>query len=84
MDKLPIVSSEICAAVSADIAHGPMNDYMVELLGKLALENPQVANFIALYSMQASDPTIVGCCGLLVYRLLESQLEANALKEEFK
>lgn len=83
MDHLPVVSPEIGAAIAAEMSQQPGNEYVVKILDRLLLDNPCVANFISSLAMQHSDPIAVGFVGILVYRLLESQMEADQLKREF-
>ncbi|MBI1850814.1 MAG: hypothetical protein HYR85_10765 [Planctomycetes bacterium] len=83
MNQLPTVTKEIGYAVCAELEQEPGNQYIVKLLERLEKENPCIAEFISRLAMQHSDPVGVSTSALLVYRLLESQIEADRLKKEF-
>ncbi len=83
MEHLPIVTKEIGFAVCAELEQEPGNRYIVRLLERLESENPCIAEFISRLAMQHPDPVSVSTSALLVYRLLESQIEADRLKRDF-
>lgn len=78
---LPFVTNE----VGFNVAHGLKNDdktNIVEGLEKIKKTNPAIAEFITKWSKQARDLDAKyhsALCGILVYKLLESQAEAEKL-----
>jgi hypothetical protein len=84
MARLPIVTQEVGYAIKAEMEREPGNQYVVKLLERIEVENPCVAEFISQIALQHDDPIAVSTAAILVYRLLESQLEADDMKEQFK
>jgi len=83
MARLPIVTQEVGYAVKAEMEQRPANEYVSTVLERLEAENPCVAEFVSHFSLQHENPVAVSTAALLVYRLLESQLEADEMKEQF-
>lgn len=83
---LPIVKEEIRFAVQAEMLHSDGKTYETEMLQRLAGDdNPRIANFISGFAMkmktsEAREAAMYA--GLLVYRMLESQAEADILNGE--
>src|SRR5262249_11004986 len=84
MGKLPKVTEEVGHAVCAEMEQERGNDYIVRILERVEKENPCLAEFISRLSMRHADPVGVSTSALLVYRLLESQVESDELKSAFK
>ena len=79
---LPQVTKETGYAVCRELEREDNNDYVIRLLGRLEEENPCVAEFVSRLAIQHDDPVGISTAAVLVYRLLESQAEANTLREE--
>ena len=58
------------------------NEYVIKMLERLERENPCVAEFVTRLAIQNDDPVGITTAALLVYRLLESQAEADALRQQ--
>ena len=84
MVDLPRVTPEIGQAVKAELERTGGNDYVAALLERLERENPCVAEFVSQMALQHGDPVTVSTAALLVYRLLESQAEADHLKQQIQ
>jgi hypothetical protein len=84
VQKLPVVTKETGATVSREIEREENHDYVIRLLARLETENPCVAEFVSRMAIQHEDPVAISTAALLVYRLLESQAEANSLREQIK
>lgn len=82
MGELPVVTKETGYAVCREIEKDEDNSYLVHMLERLETENPCVAEFVSRLAIQHEDPVGVSTAALLVYRLLESQSESNALREQ--
>jgi len=82
---LPVVTESIGSAVQAELLQ--QEGYITEMLKRLQEDNPCIANFISQVAMHSSSEKRVqqqiAYCGLLVYRLLESQAEADKMNQEF-
>ncbi len=76
------MTKETGYAVCRELETEPNNDYIIELLERLEGENPCVAEFISRMAIQHEDPVGISTAALLVYRLLESQLESNCMKKQ--
>lgn len=79
---LPRVTKETGYSVCRELEQAQGNDYVIALLERLEVENPCVAEFISRLAIQHDDPVGVSTAALLVYRLLESQLESEMLGRE--
>lgn len=79
---LPVVTKDTGFAVSRELESEDDNNYVIRMLARLQKENPCIAEFVSRLSIQHQDPVAISTAALLVYRLLESQAEANALREQ--
>lgn len=86
MDELlPVVKAEVGFSVTEEINVGETDaDYILPAIRRLQIVNPCVANFLAAFAAGTDDKEAVLICGLVVYRLLESQAEADRMAEDFK
>ena len=82
--RLPVVTKETGFAVCRELEREEDNDFIIQLLEKLEEENPCVAEFVSRLAIQHEDPVGISTAALLVYRLLESQVEADELKEQLQ
>ncbi|MEZ6188353.1 MAG: hypothetical protein R3F62_25550 [Planctomycetota bacterium] len=82
MTLLPRVSKETGYAVCRELDRADNNDYIIDMLARLEGENPCVAEFVSRLAIQNEDPVGLATAALLVYRLLESQAEADLLKQQ--
>ncbi len=80
---LPKVTKETGYAVCRELERERDNDYVIGLLERLEGENPCIAEFISRLAIQHEDPVGISTAALLVYRLLESQAEADDLRVQF-
>ncbi|MHC4663385.1 MAG: hypothetical protein ACYS8W_17130 [Planctomycetota bacterium] len=78
---MPLVSKDTTNSVIHELTNAGSSDYFANLLDRVRQENPQVAEFLAALALTHDDPLAVSAAGLLIYRLLESQYEANRLSE---
>ena len=81
---LPIVTKETGFAVCRELEKVDDNAYIVAMLERLERENPCLSEFVSRLAIQHEDPVGVSTAALLVYRLLESQAEANELREQLE
>ena len=84
MARLPKVTKETGFAVCRELEQEEDNNYVIQLLERLEEENPCVAEFVSRLAIQHDDPVGISTAALLVYRLLESQVEADGLNEQLK
>ena len=81
---LPRVTKETGYAVCRELDRDDNNEYVIALLKRLESENPCVAEFVSRLAIQHEDPVGISTAALLVYRLLESQAEADALSRQLR
>jgi CBS domain-containing protein len=79
---LPRVTKETGYAVCRELEREDNNEYVIRMLERLERENPCVAEFVSRLAIQNDDPVGIATASLLVYRLLESQSEADALRRQ--
>ncbi|MCO5168946.1 MAG: hypothetical protein M9894_21610 [Planctomycetes bacterium] len=82
MTLLPRVTRETGFAVCRELEQEDNNDYIIAMLARLEGENPCVAEFVSRLAIQHDDPVGITTAALLVYRLLESQAEADDLRRQ--
>ena len=85
---LPIISQEVGNSITAEILQTNGDKYMLDLLQRLGVEdNPGIANYVNIMMMQAKIPDTreaILYAALGVYRLLESQAEADKMNRELE
>ena len=79
---LPTVTKETGYAVCRELERDDNNSYVIRLLERLEEANPCVAEFVSRLAIQHDDPVGISTAAVLVYRLLESQAEADTLREQ--
>jgi len=83
---LPIVSKEVGFSIQNEVFNSNENEFALNLIRRLANEdNPCIANYLsqlAIQSRTAEMRDAILYAGLGVYRLLESQAEADKMKQE--
>lgn len=77
---LPVVNPEVGYSVATEIG-GDQMEYAEEQLRRLDDENPAVAVFIREWAERSEEP-MSALGAICVYRMLESQAEANSMMEE--
>lgn len=87
MSKLPVVSEQIGRTTSEELTDELGIDYIERALQQIREENPFLASFISQFS--SIEPyrhagSKVAYCGLLVYKMLRNQSEADELKEKLR
>ncbi|MBX3466367.1 MAG: hypothetical protein KF878_05645 [Planctomycetes bacterium] len=82
MTLLPRVTRETGFAVCRELEQEDNNDYIIAMLERLEGSNPCVAEFVSRLAIQHDDPVGITTAALLVYRLLESQAEADDLRRQ--
>jgi len=79
--SLPIVQPETCYSIEQEVIGLPDKEYVKKVLKKISEVNPVVALWIKNYSKTTQDRIGAIVCAVVVYRLLESQEEADFLNE---
>ena len=79
---LPVVKPEITASIEREVCDVTDSHFIKKNLKKIRENNPTVAEFISRFSKETEDPVASAFCGILVYRLLESQAECNQMENE--
>lgn len=83
-DLLPFVYNEVGFSIAASIGDEFDPETWRKEYRHIKKVNPGVAEFIANWSRHSKDKLHCAIMGVCVYRLLESQAEANRMNEEFK
>jgi hypothetical protein len=83
MDNLlPRVNGEIGKAIARDIIDKFDQQLIDQELKRMDKTNPAVAGFIRQFAKRSDSEVSVAYCGVMVYRLLENQAEADRMKKE--
>lgn len=81
---LPLVKPEISCSMEQDLIQHSDDSYVMDRLHHLSENNPVIYTFLKEFSKQSSDPIFTLFSGLIVYKMLESQAEADEMNSEYK
>ena len=79
---LPIDKPEITCSMEQDLLRHSDDSYVKEKLLHLKRKNPVVHAFLTAFSQASNDPIMTMFCGLIIYKMLESQAEADFMNSE--
>ena len=79
--SLPVVKPETCFSIERECLGVRDVEFIKKTLKKIMKNNPVVAMWIKNYSKTTKDRFGAIVCAVVVYRLLESQDEADFLNE---
>jgi hypothetical protein len=82
---LPFVTNEVGCSVAQSLSNDDKKNCITQLK-RIKKTNPAIAEFIqkwASYCENKEEKIRTVMCGVLVYRLLESQAEADLMNEQF-
>lgn len=79
---IPVVKPEVGFSLQRELCDKFDKGYLKEELRKLDEENPVISRFIRNFSKTTDDRMGAAWCGLLVFKLLASQAEANRMEME--
>lgn len=79
---LPIVDAEVGFSLAKTVGEKGDSEFVKLELRGINRENPTVANFIKKWAKLSECPTHTKFCGILVYKLLRSQAEADRMSED--
>ena len=81
---LPFVKPGVCASIGHDLTDETTDDYIEKQLAKLKTENPTIEIFIRKFMKFSEDPDRTAMCGIMVYLMLESQIESDLMEEQIR
>jgi len=79
--ELPIVQPETCFAIEGECVNQDDTVLVKKLYKQIKRKNPIVAVWIREWSKKTKDKMGAMACALIVYRLIESQFEADFMNE---
>lgn len=79
---LPIVDSDIGFSLAKYVGERGDSEFIKIELKRLDNENPAVADFIRKWASLSTCQTHTKFCGILVYKLLRSQAEADRMTQD--
>lgn len=82
--ELPHVNFDIGHSLAREVVCRDDKEYLEEQLNRLEKENPAVSRWIRNFSKTTRDRLGSMFCAVMVYRLLESQAEADRMTREIK
>ena len=82
-DLLPFVTNEVGYSICASLKDDSLQTWLNELK-RIKKVNPGIEQFIRLWSKMSKDKLHSLICGVCVYKLLESQAEADRMADEYK
>lgn len=80
-DLLPLVHPDICFSLQKEVQNVPDIEFIKKSLKAIKKTNPVVAMWIKQFSKESNDRTMTALCAIVVYRMLESQQQADLLSE---
>lgn len=81
---LPLVKSETCFSLESIFARDEDETYVIAYLEEIKRKNPIVGLWIERFSDKSDDPLMTTACAAVVYKMLESQLEADMLNSMYE
>ncbi|MEI8270033.1 MAG: hypothetical protein EKK64_04375 [Neisseriaceae bacterium] len=81
MNEIPLVSPEIGGSLQVELESKKEKDYIKDKFKKLDEINPIVSFLIKNMAKSSKDKKMVAMCGILVYGMIQSQCEANMMKD---
>lgn len=79
---LPVVKPETCFSVEHEVEDDEKK-FITRALHHLMNKNPILAMWIKQYAKGSKDPKSTMICALVLYKLLESQEEADFMNDNF-
>ena len=79
---LPLVNAGVGLPIARDLKNELDDEYIQEELSKINDENPVIVEFLQQFAETTDDETGSSFAGILVYKLLRSQAEADRMKQE--
>lgn len=79
-NNLPEVHPETCFSIGHWCSQKTDREIVKSLYKKVKKKNPVLALWIKTWSEKTTDKFGSMACGLILYRLIESQFEANEMK----
>jgi len=79
---IPVVKPEIGFSLQKELFDKFDKSYLNDQLLKLDDINPVISEFIRKFSKTTDDPLGAAWCGLVIFKLLQSQAEANLMEME--
>ena len=79
---IPVVNPEIGWSLQKELFDKFDKEYLKEQLSQIDDKNPVISAFIRKFSETTDDQLGAAWCGLVVFKLLQSQAEANRMKME--
>jgi hypothetical protein len=78
---LPLVNAELCYSLQKEVDNVPDKKYVAQQMRALKKNNPVIALWIKEFSKTSKDRLSTMICALMVYRMLESQLECDVMAD---
>ncbi len=79
---LPVVSGEVGLPIAHALRGQDDDEYAQEELAKINEENPVIVEFLQQFAETTDDSMGSLFSGILVYKLLRSQAEADRMRQE--
>lgn len=79
---LPIVDVDVGFSLAKSVGERGDSEFINSELLRINKENPAVADFIKKWAKLGTCPIHTKFCGIIVYKLLRSQAEANRMHED--
>lgn len=79
---LPLVNGQVGLPIARDLLNQDDDEYIQEEISKINDENPVIIEFLQQFAETTDDETGSLFAGVLIYKLLRSQAEANMMKQE--
>ena len=83
MYLLPKVKPEICASMVQNIQSSQDKKFLKKELKRIKELNPSIGLWIEKFSKETKDFIGSAYCAIIVYKMLESQMEADQMNKEF-
>lgn len=82
MFVIPVVNPEVAGPLHKELDKLGEKEFLKKELAELAVENPVLGFMVRKFAKASNDPKTTALCGLMVFKLLKSQAEANRMELE--
>ena len=78
MNKLPVVTPVVSGNVATEIFRGGGKEHTKQILKLISEDNPEIGATLKYYLEEEQSPDACAC-GIVIYKMLEAQLEIDNL-----
>ena len=82
MFAIPVVTPGVAGPIQKELDKYGEKEFLKKELAELKVDNPVLGLLIRKFAKISADPRSTALCGLMVFKLLQNQAEANRMELE--